>query len=166
MDMIQYRCIYIYEQLGVDGKFYVEGHDTLGQNIKMEHTTMPTRYDVRESPACISLLSEDTVLQSLCPWSERSISLPIGQGGEQVLSGVSGVLNNTDGLLFELDSVNVLESGWCPNDTVRCPNHLLQVLPVLCCAAGEPHRAAVGQEAFYHWLIEVGQQVVREMSVL
>ena len=37
--------------------------------------------------------------------SSRSVSLPRGQGGEQVMSGVSGVFNDTAGLLLKSASV-------------------------------------------------------------
>ena len=63
-----------------------------------------------ESPnGAFHCLWEETVLQSVCPGSDRSASLPRGQEGEQVMSGVSGVLNNTAGFLLESARVNVSE---------------------------------------------------------
>ena len=56
-------------------------------------------------------LWEETVLQSVCPGSDRSASLARGQGGEQVVSGVSWLLNNGAGLLLEPAGVNVSERG-------------------------------------------------------
>ena len=62
------------------------------------------------------------------------------------MSWVSWVLIDTAGLLLESASVNdSVGGGSVVPMTAHCPQHPLQVLSVLCCAAGEPHHAAAGQ---------------------
>ena len=77
---------------------------------------------------------ENSSLQSACCRSDRSVSPPGGQGGEQVMSGVSWVFNDTAGLLLESASVNVSEGGSVVLMALCCLHHPLQVLPVLLCS--------------------------------
>ena len=80
---------------------------------------------------------------------------------------MGGVRAVVSGLLMKSVSVNVFEGGQSgSSDLLCCPHHPLQVPPVLCCAAGEPHCAAGHQDALYGGPVEVNQQLMREVGLI
>lgn len=102
----------------------------------------------------------EALVQSLCLCPECPVAFARGEEGEEWVSRVWRVFDDTVGSLLESTGVNVFHGRQCGPNHPLCRSHSpLQLLPVFCCTA------AVRWDVLHGEAVEVVQQLLEETNM-